>query len=201
MTVIGRGQVHVFERAVGLSGAVVRFESEVLLDAPAWLVGGAGCVDGRGAAVRAGGVRGDDRGARAPRPRGRRTRAAARSSSATCSPRCCCGSSAGTTPRTPSATTRTRSLPALRRRCSSASSPATTTPRGTRTRSPCPPPRSRARSADVTGRTTKQLDHRSRDARSGAAAAVHRADSREIAYPHRIRGPTLFLSRVQTPLR
>ena len=31
VTVIGRGQVHVFERAVGLSGAVVRFESEVLL--------------------------------------------------------------------------------------------------------------------------------------------------------------------------
>jgi AraC family transcriptional activator of pobA len=36
--------VHVFERAVGLSGAVVRFESEVLLDAPAWLVGGQGAL-------------------------------------------------------------------------------------------------------------------------------------------------------------
>ena len=44
VTVIGRGRVHVFERAVGLSGAVVRFESEVLLDAPAWLVGGQGAL-------------------------------------------------------------------------------------------------------------------------------------------------------------
>ena len=44
VTVIGRGRVHVFERAVGLSGAVVRFESEVVLDAPAWLVGGQGAL-------------------------------------------------------------------------------------------------------------------------------------------------------------
>jgi AraC family transcriptional activator of pobA len=36
--------VHVFERAVGLHGAVVRFEPEVVLDAPAWLVGGRGAI-------------------------------------------------------------------------------------------------------------------------------------------------------------
>ena len=41
---IGRGRVHVFERAVGLHGAVVRFEPEVVLDAPAWLVGGTGAL-------------------------------------------------------------------------------------------------------------------------------------------------------------
>lgn len=45
VTVIGRGQVHVFERADGLDGALVRFGDELLhLDAvarenPAWLVG------------------------------------------------------------------------------------------------------------------------------------------------------------------
>jgi AraC family transcriptional activator of pobA len=45
VTVIGRGQVHVFERAVGLDGAIVRFGDEVLqVDAvaranPSWLVG------------------------------------------------------------------------------------------------------------------------------------------------------------------
>jgi AraC family transcriptional activator of pobA len=44
VTVIGRGRVHVFERAVGLHGAVVRFEPEVVLDAPAWLVGGRGAL-------------------------------------------------------------------------------------------------------------------------------------------------------------
>jgi AraC family transcriptional activator of pobA len=44
VTVIGRGRVHVFERAVGLHGAVVRFEPEVVLDAPAWLVGGRGAI-------------------------------------------------------------------------------------------------------------------------------------------------------------
>ncbi|MBE2316000.1 helix-turn-helix domain-containing protein [Solirubrobacter sp. CPCC 204708] len=44
VTVIGRGRVHVFERAVGLHGAVVRFEPELILDAPAWLVGGQGAI-------------------------------------------------------------------------------------------------------------------------------------------------------------
>src|SRR3954468_20436169 len=39
VTVIGRGQVHVFERARGLSGAVVRFTDEVPAAGPAWLVG------------------------------------------------------------------------------------------------------------------------------------------------------------------
>lgn len=45
VTVIGRGQVHVFERADGLDGAIVRFGDEILLvDAmaranPSWLVG------------------------------------------------------------------------------------------------------------------------------------------------------------------
>lgn len=43
ITVIGRGRVHVLERAV-FSGAVVRFESELLLDAPSWLVGGHGAL-------------------------------------------------------------------------------------------------------------------------------------------------------------
>ena len=40
VTVIGRGQVHVFERATGLYGAVVRFGGEMLASGPAWLVGG-----------------------------------------------------------------------------------------------------------------------------------------------------------------
>jgi AraC family transcriptional activator of pobA len=44
LTVIGRGRVHVLERAVGFSGAIVRFESELVLDAPAWLVGGRGAM-------------------------------------------------------------------------------------------------------------------------------------------------------------
>jgi AraC family transcriptional activator of pobA len=45
VTIIGRGQVHVFERASGLSGALVRFGDELLLGAPAvrahpgWLLG------------------------------------------------------------------------------------------------------------------------------------------------------------------
>ncbi|MDA0182063.1 AraC family transcriptional regulator [Solirubrobacter phytolaccae] len=43
LTVIGQGRVHVLERAV-FSGAVVRFESELVLDAPAWLVGGRGAL-------------------------------------------------------------------------------------------------------------------------------------------------------------
>jgi AraC family transcriptional activator of pobA len=45
VTVIGRGQVHVFEAARGLSGAVVRFGGELLFEAsPAWLVGGRGAL-------------------------------------------------------------------------------------------------------------------------------------------------------------
>ena len=40
VTVIGRGQVHVFERARGLTGAVVRFTDELLQTSPSWLLGG-----------------------------------------------------------------------------------------------------------------------------------------------------------------
>jgi AraC family transcriptional activator of pobA len=39
ITLIGRGQVHVFERASGLYGAVVRFGDELLLTSPRWLLG------------------------------------------------------------------------------------------------------------------------------------------------------------------
>jgi len=48
VTVIGRGQVHVFERGEGLHGAVVRFREEGLADGgarrgtPAWLLAGQG---------------------------------------------------------------------------------------------------------------------------------------------------------------
>ncbi len=40
ITVIGRGQVHVFERAAGLGGAVIRFGAEMLADGAAarWLI-------------------------------------------------------------------------------------------------------------------------------------------------------------------
>jgi AraC family transcriptional regulator, transcriptional activator of pobA len=57
VTVIGRGQVHVFEQATGLEGAVLRFGDEVLLGdasarvAPGWLLAGRG---GRTVAVPAG---------------------------------------------------------------------------------------------------------------------------------------------------
>ena len=105
VTVIGRGQVHVFERAVGLSGAVVRFESEVLLDAPAWLVGGQGALTvevppSEPAALEATIAA---LAAEAARPADPRSGAIIQR---TCSPPCCCGSSAGTTPRTPNATTK-----------------------------------------------------------------------------------------------
>jgi AraC family transcriptional activator of pobA len=42
VTLIGRGQVHVFERARALSGAVVRFGAELLHDEPGWLLGARG---------------------------------------------------------------------------------------------------------------------------------------------------------------
>ena len=47
VTLIGRGQVHVFQRASGLSGAVVRFGAEMLHEGasranPAWLIGSRG---------------------------------------------------------------------------------------------------------------------------------------------------------------
>jgi AraC family transcriptional activator of pobA len=42
VTLIGRGQVHVFERARRLSGAVVRFGPEMQPEGPGWLVGGRG---------------------------------------------------------------------------------------------------------------------------------------------------------------
>jgi AraC family transcriptional activator of pobA len=42
VTLIGRGQVHVFERARALSGAVVRFGPEMQHEGPGWLVGGRG---------------------------------------------------------------------------------------------------------------------------------------------------------------
>jgi AraC family transcriptional regulator, transcriptional activator of pobA len=49
ITLIGRGQVHVFESAAGLYGAIVRFGDELLpsdsvsATNPAWLVERAGC--------------------------------------------------------------------------------------------------------------------------------------------------------------
>src|SRR3954447_22401501 len=48
MTLIGRGQLHVFEEASGLSGAVIRFGDELLHEGPSaraspgWLLGGRG---------------------------------------------------------------------------------------------------------------------------------------------------------------
>jgi AraC family transcriptional activator of pobA len=42
VTLIGRGQVHVFERARHLAGAVVRFGPEMQPEGPGWLVGGRG---------------------------------------------------------------------------------------------------------------------------------------------------------------
>src|SRR3954469_24350091 len=42
VTLIGRGQIHVFERARRLSGAVVRFGPEMQHEGPGWLVGGRG---------------------------------------------------------------------------------------------------------------------------------------------------------------
>jgi AraC family transcriptional regulator, transcriptional activator of pobA len=44
LTVIGRGQVHVFERARGVYGAVVRFSDEMLGSGPSWLVGARGAL-------------------------------------------------------------------------------------------------------------------------------------------------------------
>ena len=44
VTLIGRGQVHVFERARRLSGAVVRFGPELQPEGPGWLVGGRGSL-------------------------------------------------------------------------------------------------------------------------------------------------------------
>src|SRR4051794_10837439 len=59
VTVIGRGQVHVFEEARELSGAVVRFGGEMLFEAsPAWLVGGGGGLAVDGPAGGGGGVGG-----------------------------------------------------------------------------------------------------------------------------------------------
>ena len=40
VTLIGRGQVHVFERARRLSGAVLRFGPVMQPEGPGWLVGG-----------------------------------------------------------------------------------------------------------------------------------------------------------------
>ena len=106
VTLIGRGQVHVFERASGLYGAVVRFGDELLHgDAharanPGWLLGGRGA---RSVAVPAGRRRRGSRrrSRRSPRrPAARPTRAAS-TSSGTCCRRCCCGSSAGTRRRGP----------------------------------------------------------------------------------------------------
>ena len=44
ITLIGRGQVHVFQRAAGLDGAVIRFGAELLADGAAarWLIGARG---------------------------------------------------------------------------------------------------------------------------------------------------------------
>src|SRR3954447_17249845 len=53
VTLIGRGQIHVFERARRLSGAVVRFGPEMQPDGPGWLVGGRGA---RGGGVPPGGA-------------------------------------------------------------------------------------------------------------------------------------------------
>src|SRR3954469_24591585 len=42
LTLIGRGQVHVFERARRLSGAVIRFGPELLRSETGWLLGARG---------------------------------------------------------------------------------------------------------------------------------------------------------------
>ena len=145
VTVIGRGQVHVFERGEALDGAVVRFSEETLADpgarrgTPAWLLAGRG---GRTVAVPPGerdrlDALIDALGAELARP----PTSTAPSSSATCCRRSCCGSSAGTTPRAPSA-----ARPTTPRSSSTGASPGgwrtttrpITTPPITPTRSPSP---------------------------------------------------------------
>ena len=144
LTVIGRGQVHVLERRPGSTGAVVRFGDELVLDAPAWLIGrrGALTVEVPPAAIDALEATIATLAAESARP----ADAYSGGLSGISCPRCCCGSSAGTTARRPSATpTATRSCTGASPPCSSASSRATTTPPSTPMRWRSPPRRSRAR--------------------------------------------------------
>jgi len=131
VTLIGRGQVHVFAQAEGVSGAAVRFDAQVVHSAsagradPTWLLAGSG---GRVVNVPEDEVAALE------------STSAARSFSATCCRCCCCGSSAGMTPSAasvPSLTTLLSSSTAASRACSSATSLDTTTPRTTPTHLEC----------------------------------------------------------------
>ena len=162
VTLIGRGAVHVFERAEGLTGAVLRFGDELLPSggraAPGWLLAGRGGRTSRcPPAPRPSSRR---RCARSPpRPSGRPIPTAP-TCCATSSPPCCCGWSAGTTRCGPSGarpTTPRCSCTAASPPCSSATSASTTTPRTTRTRSRSPPAALSRALGEVTGRSTKEL--------------------------------------------
>ena len=87
ITLIGRGQVHVFQSASGLDGAVIRFGPEMLADGAAarWLIEarGARTVDGPAAGGR---QRWTRRSGRSPPRRSARPTPAASSCSATSSP-------------------------------------------------------------------------------------------------------------------
>ena len=186
--------------AVGLSGAVVRFGGELLFEAPpAWLVGGRGALTvdvppGEADALEA-------TIARSPPSRAAGGRAAASTSSGTCCPRCCCGSSAGTTTRAPSARDEARvALPPLRRAARA------------RIRShhdaaqyadalAVPPRRSSRALGDGDRPHDQAARHRPRDAGGGRLLRFTDLTRRRGRVPRRLRGPAVFLARVQAPLR
>ena len=101
VTVIGRGQVHVLRRAVGLRGAVVRFSDPLLARGAGRIVTGFALAGAGGPVIAVPPEEADRPSTRssAPSPRRRRVRPTATppTSSATSSGCSCCGSSASTT--------------------------------------------------------------------------------------------------------
>ena len=208
MTLIGRGQVHVFERASGLYGAVVRFGDELLHgDAaaranPAWLLGGRGA---RTVAVPAGDV---PRLEAAIEALAAETRRPADACSVDLQRHFLSALLLWVERWYEASRTQQRDADDAevqlyrrfvdvlerdfaRHHDAAHYADALRVPQAALSRA----------LARVTGRATKELITDRADARGRAAAAVHRPDGRRDRVPRRLRRPALLLARVQAPPR
>ena len=206
VTIIGRGQVHVFREARSRAAASCASPTSCWPAASGSSAAGCSAVAAAARSRCRTGVL--DRldallGALPTRRPGPPTPTAP-TSSATCSRRCCCGSSAGTTRHAPSAATPTTP----RSSCTAASrsaleadfaghhdaahyADALGVPAAALSKS----------LSELTGPLDQGADHRPRDARGGAAAALHRPDGRRDRVPDRLRRPALLLACVQARTR
>ena len=209
ITVIGRGQVHVFERAQGLVGAAVRFGDELLHERPiaradpAWLFAGCGgwnvtVPESQHAALEATIA---TLAAESAGPLDARSADLQRHLLSVLLLWIERWYDGQHTERRDARRRRAGDSSAASRACSNATSPPTTTPRTTPTRSRCRRRPCRTRSAVVAGKSTKELVTDRVMLEAARLLRFTDRTHRRDRLPDGLRRPAVLLARVQAPPR